>query len=96
MKIICYKITYSKKDATISVCGCEALANWANQTYIDFYGKHYAERYDANSAPEEVILDLKLPNNLLDRIEDADNYIKEELEKTTKIKVESFNWRVIG
>ena len=88
MKVLCYDIKYKGKEAIISITGPEALANFSEKGYINYYS--------AETAPVELAIDVILPKDWLNNIVDADRAVKEVLESETGLKVDKCSWRIIG
>ena len=94
MKVYVFGIKYDKKCSTISVTGCDALRNWMEPKYLEYYGKHYADRTDWTNGRTEMWIEAPLSNNWLDDLDDTEYKIKKVIENITGLTVISFNYRV--
>ena len=57
----CYKIQFAEKASEISVIGSDALANFVEPKYREFYGKGYVDRKSTEDY-DVVDLEVDLPD----------------------------------
>ena len=94
MIVTCYKIKYKEKASEISVCGSDALLNFMEPKYREFYGKGYTDTKSTETMPDAIDVEVQLPATWLDDLTSSEKMIQNVLEKKTGFKIESFNYRV--
>lgn len=95
MLIECYNIKYAKKPEP--VVKDDDLLGWLYHTEDSepiVVEDHNVYLEEGLSAPKELKLDLMLPLDWLLDLQGAENYIKRELEKVVKFKVQDFDFKV--
>ena len=95
MHVRCYNIKFAEKASEISVIGADALANFMEPVYREFYGKGYVDTKSTDNI-EECDVEVDLPDDWLDDLDFTESRIKQVLEKKIGFKVKSFNYRIRG
>ena len=93
MHVRCYKIVWAEKASEISVCGSDALANFIEPKYREFYGKGYTDTISTENI-DEVYVEVDLPDDWLDCLDFTEHRIKQALEEKTGFKVKSFSFSI--
>ena len=91
--VTCYKIQFAEKASEISVIGADALANFMEPKYREFYGKGYVDMKSTEDI-STVTVDVDLEDDWLDCLDFTEQKIKAALEKKTGFKVTSFSFFV--
>ena len=86
-KVFCYNINYTNREAIISITGTAALESFINNGFVNYY--------NGESAPKELEIVVKLPENYLEDILNTESIIKEVLEQETGLTIKSFNFRLL-
>ncbi len=94
MVVTCYNIKYAEKASEISVIGPDALANFMEPKYREFYGKGYTDIKSTETMPKEIDIEVHLPEPWLENLTGSERLINAALEAKTGFKVESFDFRV--
>lgn len=91
--VTCYKIQFAEKASEISVIGADALANFVEPKYREFYGKGYVDTISTENI-DYVDVEVDLPDDWLDCLDFIEQKIKVALEKKTGFKINSFSFCV--
>lgn len=93
MHVRCYKIEWAERASEISVIGSDALANFVEPKYREFYGKGYVDTISTENI-DYIDIEVDLPEDWLDCLDFTEHRIKQALEKRTGFKVKRFNFIV--
>lgn len=96
IKFFCFNIKYTGREKVISVTGPGGLRNFIDPTYREFYGKGYTDTLDANTAPNNLLIELNISELDQANLDEYYDALKKEIEGKVGLTVKSFSYSIIS